>query len=133
MRSRCFAAEDKMGFGSDNGSSARLGLRRGFLCGEDANGEVRGEPDGAEEQDDAEEQFRAHRGSAMKGSIERRHIFRGLNENKHCAKSHGHNQDGGQDGSDDHFHGTWIGPPQRGTIRKDSARKATTSVVSSKL
>src|SRR5580700_9453929 len=61
MRSLCFAAADKMGFGSDNGSS----LGRGGLHGKDAHGEVGGEPHGAEKQYDAEKQLRAHGGSAV--------------------------------------------------------------------
>lgn len=91
MRSRCFAAEDKMGFGSDNGSS----LWRGFFNAKDADGEMRGEPDSTEEQDDAKEKLRGHGRGAVQGRFERSHIFRRLNENEHCAKSHRHDEDRG--------------------------------------
>src|SRR5258708_1997103 len=107
MRSRCLASEIKLGLVSDNRSS----LGKGFLWGKNAHGKMRGEPDGSEEQHDAEEQLRAHGGGALEGRLERSHVFRGLDKNEHRSKGHRHDEDGGKSGSEDHFHGIESGPP----------------------
>src|SRR6267142_602980 len=116
MRSPCLAWGIRPGFVSDNGSS----LGRGFLWGKDAHREMRGEPDGSEKQHDAEEQLRAHGGGALEGRFERSHVLRGPNENEHSREGHHHDEDGGQNGSEDHFHGTGTAPPSIG-MKKDSA------------
>src|SRR6266851_1591281 len=116
MRSRCLASEIKLDLVSDNGSS----LGRGILQGKNAHGEMRGEPDGSEKQHDAEEQLSAHGGGALERRFERSHVFRGLDENEHGPECHRHDEDGGQNGSENHFHRTGIRPPGIG-MEKDSA------------
>src|SRR5229473_3901762 len=121
IRSRCLASGIKLGFGSDNGSS----LGRGILWGKDAHRKMRGNPSGSEKQHDAEEQFRAHGGGALQRRLERSHILRSLHQNKHGPEGQSHDENGSQNGSEDHFHRTGIGPPGSG-MKKDSAtgRKA---------
>src|SRR5216684_3531997 len=116
IRSRCLASGIKLGLGSDNGSSRG----RGFLRGKNAHGKMCGEPDGSEEQHYAQEQLRAHGGGALQGRFERSHVFRGSDENEHGAEGHRHDEDGGKNGSEDHFHGIEPGPPGSG-MEKDSA------------
>src|SRR6266403_5517024 len=87
-----------------------------------------GQPVGAKEPADPEKQLRTHRRGALQGGFERSHVIRRFYENEHGAKSHRHDENGRQDGSnggDDHFHGNWLGPRLRGQ-KKDSAigRKA---------
>ena len=58
---------------------------------------MRGEPNGAKQQDDAENKFRNDGDSALDGRFERRNVIRGLHENKHRAKSHRNDENCGQD------------------------------------
>src|SRR5258708_2062653 len=94
MRSRCWASEIKLGLVSDNGSS----LGRGFLWGKNAHGKMRGEPDGSEQQYDAEEQLRAHGGGALERRLERSHVLRGPDKNEHRSNGHRHDEHGGKSG-----------------------------------
>src|SRR5229473_834584 len=116
MRSRCLASGDKPRFVSDNGASRG----RRFLGSEDAHSEMRSEPDGAEQEDYAKEQLCTHGEGAAQGRFERSHVFSRLHQNEHCAESQGHDENGCQEGSDDHFHASWLWPLQRGK-EKDSA------------
>src|SRR6266852_5120476 len=118
MRSRCLSSGTRLGLGSDNGSSRG----RGFLRGKNAHGEVRGQPDGSQKQHDTQEQLRAHGGGPLERRFKRGHVFRGLDKNKHGAEGHRHDEDGGQNGSENHFHGTGIGPPCN-CMEKDSATR----------
>src|SRR5260370_19399249 len=106
MRSRCLASGIKLRLGSDNGSS----LGRGNFWRKNAYGEMRGKPDSSEKEYHAEEQFRAHGGGTPERRFERSHVFGSLNKNEHGAEGHRHDEDGRKNGSEDHFHGTGIGP-----------------------
>src|SRR4029077_16253397 len=92
---------------------------RGFLRGKNAHGKMCGEPDGSEEQHDAQEQLRAHGGGALTRRFERSHVFRGSDEHEHGAEGHRPDEDGGKNGSENHFHGIEPGPPGSG-LKKDS-------------
>src|SRR6266702_2770160 len=107
IRSRCWPSGIKLRLGSDNGSS----LGRGILRGKNAYGKMRGEPDGPEQQHDTQEQLCAHGGGALERRFECRHVFRGLDKNKHCAEGHRHDKDRSENGSEDHLHATGFGPP----------------------
>src|SRR5690348_8913686 len=84
LRSPPFAASGSLGVGikprlvSDTGSSLRRGFGQGFggsqgqrlLRAKDAHSQMSGKPGGTEQQDDAQEEFRAHGGSAVQGRLE---------------------------------------------------------------
>src|SRR6267142_1996356 len=116
IRSRRLASEIKPGLVSANWSS----LGRGFLRGKNADGEMRSKPHCSQQQDDTEEYLCGHGAGALQGGFQRGHILRGLDENVHGPQGHRHDEDGGKNGSEDHFHGTESGPPRSG-MEKDSA------------
>src|SRR5258708_23294904 len=116
IRSGRLASEIKPGLVSANGSS----LGRGFLRGKNADGEMRSKPHGSQQQDDTEEYLCGHGAGALQGGFQRGHILRGLDENVHGPQGHRHDEDGGKNGSEDHFHGTESGPPRCG-MERDSA------------
>src|SRR5260370_19869133 len=116
IRSRRLDSEIRLGLGSDNGSS----LGRGFLRGKNAHGKMCGEPHCSQQQDNTEEYLRAHGAGALQGSFQRSRVLGGPHENKHSAEGHRHDEDGGKNGSEDHFHGIEPGPPGS-SMEKDSA------------
>src|ERR1700687_4142102 len=101
MRSWCLESDCETRLGSGNGTSGR----RRFLDAENAHGEMRGQPDSAEEENHAEKQL----GGDGNGALERRFdggdVNRGADEGEHGGESHRHDEDGGQNGSEDSFHG----------------------------
>src|ERR1700744_5868595 len=94
IRSLCLAAAAEA---EDLGSDKRRSGIDGFVVVEDADGEMGGEPSGAEEKDDAEDEFSAHGGSALSGGWDRGDVDRRADEGKHGGERHRNNQDGGDD------------------------------------
>src|SRR5712675_1119560 len=101
MRSRCFSCGIRLGLVSANGAS----LDGGFLRRENAHGKVCGNPRGSEKQNDAKEHFRTHGKGALQGRLKRSHIFGCANENEHRPEGQRYDQQGGESGGKDHFHG----------------------------
>src|ERR1700676_553097 len=102
VRSWCAARAGELAFLSGKGSS------RGRRCRfrKNADGEVVGKPHGAEKQNDAEDQFRRDGHGPMERGRNGSDIDRRAYEREHRAESHGHNQNRGQNGGKDHFHGS---------------------------
>ncbi len=75
----------------------------GALSAEDAYGEMGGQPNSAEKQDNAKEQLGGDGGGALDGRFERRYVERGFNEDKHGGKSQPNDKNGGHDGGYDRF------------------------------
>ena len=104
MRSWCLRPAGELAFFSGKGSS------RGRRClfAKNADGEMSGKPDGAEKQNDAEEQFRADGDGPLERRSDGGHIDRGAHQHEHRAEGHRHDQNGGQNGGENHFHGSGI-------------------------
>jgi len=66
---------------------------------------MRGEPDRAEKKDNAEEKFGGDGDGTMERRWYRRDIDGCADQGEHGTESHGYDQDGGYDGSEDSFHG----------------------------
>src|SRR5713226_5992832 len=128
MRSLALGSGMRLRFVSDNRTSLGRDHGWGFFPGENADGEMRGEPDGTEEQDDAKEQLRGHCSGSVERRLQRSHVDRGAHEDEHSGEGHRHDEDRGHNGSKDRFHETGSKPP---CWNKDSAREAITSVHSS--
>src|SRR5262249_7809778 len=78
IRSWCLALEVDAGAAGDGAGAGRLSGKGFSRCGcfvlvEDAYGKVRGEPGGAEKEDNAEEQFGADSNGALRGRFDRRY------------------------------------------------------------
>jgi hypothetical protein len=58
---------------------------------------MRGKPNCAEKQDNAEKQFRTDRNGSLEGRLARCDVIRGLHKNEHRAKSHRDDKNGSQD------------------------------------
>jgi hypothetical protein len=95
-------------------SGKRRSGRWRFGLGENADGEMSGKPDGAEQQDDAEKEFRRDGGSPRERRLNRSNVEGGSHESEHRAESHRHDQNRGEDGGEDHFHG-FMGAGIRGS------------------
>jgi hypothetical protein len=93
-----------MGFVSDK----RASLGGWSFDGEDSNGEMRGEPDGAEKQYNTQKKFSADGDGALQLRLDCGDINRGGDEDEHGAERHGHDEDRGENGSEDSVHGVRV-------------------------
>src|SRR5580692_6830599 len=85
IRSLCFAAAAEADeFSLDK---RRSGINV-FVVMEDANGEMCGEPGGAEKEDDAEDQFGANCGGALRWRWDGCDVYRRADESEHGRESH---------------------------------------------
>src|SRR5579863_6769106 len=86
-------------------SAKRPSLGRFILWSEDQHGDVRGQPDGAEEQHNAEQNFRDDGAGARQRRFDGSDIQRGTHQDGHGAERGGHDHQNGQDGEEYPFHG----------------------------
>src|SRR5580700_7623245 len=102
IRSLCFAAAaEAEEFSLDKrGSGINV-----FFVMEDTDGEMCGEPRGAEEKDDAEDKFGTDGGSALGGRWDGGDVYGRADKGEHGGEGHRDDQCDGDDGGDDFFHG----------------------------
>ena len=77
----------------------------GFVVVEDADGEMGGEPGGAEKEPDAEHKFRTDGGGALRGRRDGGDVDRRADQREHRGESHRDDERSGKDRGEDHFHG----------------------------
>src|SRR4029077_3410068 len=100
MRSCCFSLALTAAFFSGKLSSHR----RRLFVGKNSNGKMRCKPDGAKQQDNAEEKLRANGHAALERRLKRRNVIRRLHQNEHRPEGHRNDEGGGHDKGEDHFH-----------------------------
>jgi hypothetical protein len=82
-------------------------ISRGFwvLYVKNADCKMSGEPNSTEEQDDAEDEFGGNGGGALNGRLNSGDFESGCNKDVHGGKGHGDDEERGENGSEDLFHG----------------------------
>src|SRR5580692_4808820 len=92
MRSRCFSCALAVAF-----FSGKLSSGGGwFIFAEDTNGEMRGEPNSAEQQDNSENKFGNNGDSALERRRNRRDVVGGFHEDEHRGQRHRNDEHRGE-------------------------------------
>src|ERR1700733_5277336 len=115
IRSLCFAAAaEAEEFSLDKrGSGINV-----FFVMEDTDGEMCGEPRGAEEKDDAEDKFGTDGGSALGGRWDGGDVYGRADKGEHGGEGHRDDQCDGDDGGDDFFHGEEMRCGAQGALKR---------------